>query len=253
MDAAVAAGDDVARIGGIDPERVEVTVNSLHAAGREGFAAVFREVHGGAENPDAQIVRRIDAHLAVVGRTRIGVAHFVPGFALVLAAVDPAFFVLHQGVNDVGILAIDIKANAAGFAAAFIGQAFAQFFPADAAIRGLIYGGFAAAAVEDERSAAALVGCSVERVRAFRVHGDVADAGIVRDLEDLRPGFAAVDGFVHPAFGIGSPQMAEGGNVNHVGIFRVHQDASDVARLGKAHVLPGFAAVGRFIDAVTPG
>src|SRR5262249_35094984 len=169
------------------------------------FTAVFGKIHGGAEGPNAQVIVGIDAYLAVVRRARIGVAHLVPSLALVFAAKDSALFVLHQRINNVGILTINIEPNAARFAAIFIGQALGEFFPGRATVGGFVDCRFGAASVVTERSAPAGVGGGVKRVWAFGIHGHVADARVVGNLEDLRPGFAGVASFVDAPFGIRAP------------------------------------------------
>src|SRR5689334_18031394 len=114
VNAAVGAGDHVIGISGIDPHGVIVAVNTADTLGGKRFSAVFGVKHLRAEFPDAQVVVGINANLAVVGGTRIGFAHALPGFAFVFAAERAAFFMLDFGVNDVGILAINVEADAAG-------------------------------------------------------------------------------------------------------------------------------------------
>ncbi len=253
VNSAVAAGNDVIRIRGINPHGVKVAVNFLHSAVVEGLAAVFREKHRRAQHPDAQIVVGIDPHLAVIRRPRVGVAHFLPAFALVLAAVDAALVVLHQRVNDVGIFAIDVQADASGFAAIFIRQSFAEFFPGGAAVGGLVNARFRAATIEAERSAPPRIRRGIKSVGAFRVHRQVADSGVVADFQHLGPGLAAVAGLVDTAFRICSPQMAERRRVNHLWISRVNHHATDVVSLRQAHVFPSFAGVGGLVNPVAPG
>ncbi len=120
MNPAVASGDDVIRIGRIDPQRVEISVDFLHASRSKSFAAVLGEKHRRAQNPNPQIIIRINAHLAVIRRPWIGVAHLLPRFALIFAAENAAFFMLHECVHDIGIFPVDIKSNASGFAAVFV-------------------------------------------------------------------------------------------------------------------------------------
>src|SRR5437879_13883965 len=45
--------------------------------------------------------------------------------------------------------------------------------------------------------------------------------------------------------------MAERGDQNHVGITRIDDNAADLPRIAQADVLPGSAAVGGFVNAVT--
>src|SRR5205807_6734310 len=67
------------------------------------------------------------------------------------------------------------------------------------------------------------------------------------------PGLAAVGRLVQAALLVRAPDVAEGGDIDDVGVGGVDDDAADVLRVPQAHVLPGLAAVGRFVDAVAPG
>src|SRR5579864_4305937 len=128
MDTAVGAGDHVIGIGGINPHGVEVTVNAVDALRGKRFAAVLGVKHLRAKLPDAQVVVGINTNLAVIGRTRVGVAHALPGLAFVFAAESAAFFMLDLRVDNVGILPINVQADASGVAAAVLPrQALRQF------------------------------------------------------------------------------------------------------------------------------
>ncbi len=253
VNSAIASGQNVVGIRRIDPECVEISVDFSDAIGGKGFSAIFGKIHRRAQGPDAQVVVRIDAHLAVIGRTRVGVAHLFPGFTHVLASENAALLVLHQRIDNVGILAINVQPNAASITAVLIREALHKFFPGDATVHGFVDRAIGAATIETEDRAPASIGCSVERVGTLRVHGDVADAGVVINFQDLRPGFAAIRGFVHATLGIRSPQVAEGSHVNHVGISGIDHDAADVMSGGESHVLPGLAGVHGFVDAIAPG
>src|ERR1043166_3029005 len=225
----------------------------LNATSGETFAAILGKKHRRSQCPDAQVVVGIDTNLAVIRGARIGVAHLLPGFAFILAAIDAALIVLNERVYDVGILAIDVQPDAPGFAAIFVWQTFGEFFPGHATVGGLIDGAFDSATVEAKGSAAALIRGGIKSVRAFRVHSDIADAGVIADFQDLVPSLAAVSGLVHAALRIGSPKMAESSGVNDIGIFRMDDDPADVPGFGEAHVLPSLARIGRLIDAIAPG
>src|SRR5207244_4737274 len=64
---------------------------------------------------------------------------------------------------------------------------------------------------------------------------------------------AAVGGLEQAALLVRPPDVAQGGDVDGLGILGVDDDLADVLRVAQAHVLPGLAAVGRFVDAVAPG
>src|SRR5258707_8728381 len=138
--------------------------------------------------------------------------------------------------------------------AIFVGQPFGEFFPGGAAVGGLVDRGVRSAAIESVRSAAPLIGSGVKGVRALGVHGDVAHAGVVVDLENLRPSLAAVGRFVNATLGIRSPQMSERRNVNDVRISGMYDNSPDVARRFEPdHLLPGLPGVERFVRAIAPG
>src|SRR5262249_5678598 len=152
-----------------------------------------------------------------------------------------ALGVLDESVDDAGILAVDGDADAADVAGG--GQALAELGPVGAAVDGLVEAAGGTAAVIAERGAAALVGRRIQRVGAVAVEGDIDHAGVLVDEEDVRPGFAAVGGFVDAALFVGSPEMAEGGDVGGVGIGGMDGDAADVVGIAESQVGPGLAAV----------
>src|SRR5438067_13913398 len=92
---------------------MKVSVHLLHDVRLQGPAAIVGGVHARAADPDALIVVRIDAHLAVVAAARIGGGHLRPRLAFVVAAEHAAFGVLDDRVDDIGIAAIKIDADAA--------------------------------------------------------------------------------------------------------------------------------------------
>src|SRR6202162_6499313 len=140
---------------GIDPKRVKIAVDLLPTVVAEGPAAVFGVVERRTQHPDFPIVAWIDANLAVIGRARIGVAHARPGETFVFVAVDAAvLYVLHQRVNDVGILPVDIHRAAADVAGGW--EALGELGPVRAAVDGLIDSTARTSAVEAESGAAAL-------------------------------------------------------------------------------------------------
>ena len=116
-DAAVVAVEDVVGIRRVDPDGVDIAVDIAEAGLHEGAAAILGHVDVDAAEPDLLVVVGVDADLAEVGGPRIGVAHAGPGGALVFGAVDAAERgVLEFGVDDVGVLAIDVERAAADVA-----------------------------------------------------------------------------------------------------------------------------------------
>ena len=84
----------------------------------------------------------------------------------------------------------------------------------------------------------------------MRVEDQIDCAGVVVTVEDFLPGGAAVLGAEHAAFGIAPVGMAEGGDVDEIGIGGADADARNGLRLGEADILPGAAGVGGLVDAV---
>ena len=66
----------------------------------------------------------------------------------------------------------------------------------------------------------------------------------------MLPGIAAVLRSIDAAGGAGAEGVAQSGNVEEIGVGRVHADAGDVAGVAKTEVGPGLAAVDGAVDAV---
>ena len=133
VDAPIAPEHHVVRVSGIDPQRVMVHMDALDPVGGEGSPAVLGVVHLGIENPDALVVARVDADLAVVHGPRVRVAHPLPGQTLVLGAEDAALLILDDGVDDPRVAAIDVQADPSGVA---LGQPAGKLHPGVPAIAG---------------------------------------------------------------------------------------------------------------------
>lgn len=77
-----------------------------------------------------------------------------------------------------------------------------------------------------------------------RVDRQVDRAGPRRGaLQHLLPGLAAVAGAEHPALAAGRVKLADGRDVDGVGILRVHHDPRDPIGIGQARELECAAAV----------
>ena len=70
------------------------------------------------------------------------------------------------------------------------------------------------------------------------------------DEQHARPGLAAVGGAIDAALLLRAGQAAERAGEDDVGVGRIDDDASDAAGFIEAHVGPGVAGVGGFVDAV---
>ena len=86
------------------------------------------------------------------------------------------------------------------------------------------------------------------RITGSEDHFD--SSGAVIEIKDLVPSLAAIAGAKNAAFGVWAVSMAEGGNVNDIGICGVNDECADVASVAEADVGPGLARIGGFVDSV---
>ena len=137
------------------------------------------------------------------------------------------------------------------------GEALAEPLPRRAAVRGPVEARAVAplhsGVVGVEHVAASLVARDDDRVRVHGVHLHLDDARVLVHEEHALPGEPAVRGLVDAALVVRTPEAAEGADVDHVGVLRVHDDGADLEGLAEAGVAPGGAAVLGDVDAVTPG
>jgi len=240
VDPAIAAIDDVVGVGWVDPHGVMIGVKVRSAFGLERFAAVFGVVKADAKNPDALVVIRVDSDVGEVHEAGIGVGHFGPGLALVVAAIESGLLRFHQGIDNVAVAAVDVETDAAEV---FFREAFGELLPGGTAIGGAVDRTAWAAAIHAKGGAAALVGGSEDSVGIVDVHGDIVDAGVGIDRESLDPGLTAIDGFEYATFFVWPPEVTGGGYVDDVGVGGMDEDAPDVMGVFEAHVGPGLAAI----------
>src|SRR5580698_7645358 len=83
-----------------------------------------------------------------------------------------------------------------------------------------------------------------------RVHREARAANVFSSKQDALPVAAAVGGAEDAAVWLRSGGATENAGENDIGIGRVNDDAPDASALGQAHVRPGFAGVGGFINSV---
>src|SRR2546429_4930346 len=103
------------------------------------------------------------------------------------------------------------------------------------------------------RQAASLQEKSKNNIRFLRINFDVDPAGVFIFIENLLPRLPAVNGAKDAALGIWTIRMAKRRNQHAVGIFWIDDQLADRPRIAQADVLPGLAAVNRFVNAVTMG
>ena len=267
-DAAVAPEDEVVGVVRVDPECMMVDVDLLGTVVAEGAAAIVGDHQRASQEVDAVHVARVDPHLGVVHRTRVGPGHLFPAVAPVEGAeeavlrlatsaapataeslVGTARFRLHKRVDDIPVLAEDIDADPSLVA---LGKTFAELGPAVAPVERTVDAASGTAPVEPPAGALALVHRGEDRVGVARVHGEVDRAGVFVDVQDLLPRLAPVLRSEDAAFLVRPPQIAHRRHVHDVRIARVDEDAPDVLCAFEPHVPPCVSGVGRLVDPVAP-
>ena len=260
---AVAAGDQMIGFCGVNPHGVEIAVDFPASIAAESLAAVVGSVKPRAQDVEVVFILRVHSNFAVIEGPRVDVGDALPTLAFVLRAEEPALAAflfeapcaaahvgLKNGIDHIGILAVDVEADAAQWAG---GKALGQLLPGLAPVGGFIDARARPTAREVPRRATALVGGRINNVRVRRIQGHVHHARVGVNLQDSRPCLAAVGGFVKATFLVWSPEVPEGRYVHGVVLSRVDGDLADVVGVLEPHVRPGLAAVGGLIDAVSPG
>ena len=244
----------MARVLGVDPQVVVVHVDAgvvfdLHGERLEGVAAVLRAVQAARHQPDPIFIVRVDPELAVVHRTLVQFVHARPRLSVVAGLEDPALLGLHDGHDQSRVPRRDGEPYPSLVP---FRQAFGHLVPRVAAVRRPVDAASRPAAREPPRAPAPLVRRRVEHRRVRRVEGEVDEAGVVVDVEDLLPRLAAVRGPVDAALGVGAEQVPQRRHPHDVGVRRVDGDAPDVARLLQPCEPPRLAAVRGVIHALAP-
>src|SRR6185503_12811293 len=90
----------------------------------------------------------------------------------------------------------------------------------------------------------------VDRPRIAGLEGEVDRASVLVRAENLFPVRAAVARAEHAALSVGPVGVAEGGDVDEVGVRRIDEDAADLLAVAEPGVDPGAAAVGGLVHAV---
>ena len=262
--APVAPQNQVVRVRRVDPEVVVIDVHLGGAVAPEGAPAVVRHHQRAPEHVDAVHVGRVDAHVRVVHRARVGVRHLLPRVPAVERTEEPAprrpsapsealarcpRLGLDQRVHDVPVPAEDIHPDASLVA---IGESLGQFRPGVAPVQGAVEPAPRSAPVEAPPGAPPLVHPREDGVGVARVHRHVDGAGVLIDIEDPLPALAPVLRPEDPALLVGPPQIADRRDVHDIRIARMDEDAPDVLAPLEPHVPPGLPAVDRLVDAVPP-
>ncbi len=271
--AAIVAEDQMARIGGIDPQVVMIDMCAAAGGGGERQPAVGGDVQRDAQHPDALRVRRIDANLTEVKGARTEIVDFRPGLPAVAGAEDAARLDdtatarrlsrdgadvravgLHDGENDSRVFPPHGQADPAHRSG---GQALGEALPRLAAVPASINTGkrpeLLGRVAPREGVTADAVGGGIQSSGIGRIHHQIDATGFTVELDDLFPRLAAVARAKQAASRAWCPQPAQGGDINVIGVARMDDDLADVVGVGQAGVAPGFPRVAGEEDAITPG
>jgi len=82
------------------------------------------------------------------------------------------------------------------------------------------------------------------------IEGHIDAAGVLIFVENFLPALATIGRAKNAAFGVRSKRMAERSYERDVGIIRIHDNFADSATVVQPNVLPGFAAIERFVDSI---
>ena len=93
----------------------------------------------------------------------------------------------------------------------------------------------------------------VENGRVSGIEAHVVAAGVFVFVENLFEVLAAVGGAENAALGVGSVGMAEGSDVEAVGVFGIDFNVGDHLGIAKTEVSPALAGVDGFIDTIAGG
>ena len=93
----------------------------------------------------------------------------------------------------------------------------------------------------------------VEDVRVLGVDAQVYGTGLLADVQNLFPAFAAVQRAEDAPFFVRAKGVAERGHVDPIRVAGMDAHFADVSRVGQTAVPPGAPGVGRFVYAVAVG
>ena len=248
--AAIVAVDHAQGVGGVDPQVVVIAVRSLDGA--ESFSAVGRPEHAGVEDVDGVFGLGVGIHTRVVESALAHGAVFVdqlPVSAGVIGDVQAALVVFDHGVDTVGIAAGDGHADLADDSRGQAGIA-RDLSPVIARVGGFEEAATRSAAGQSPGGAIDVPDGGEKDVGVVRVQDQIDGARMVVAVEDFLPGGATVFGAEHAALGIAPVGMAQGGDIDDIGVGGMNADARNGLRVGEAGVFPGAAGVGGLVDAI---
>src|SRR5947209_11366218 len=92
---------------------------------------------------------------------------------------------------------------------------------------------------------------SIQDTRVVGIHGKINSSRSIAAEQDLLPGCAAIPRAIDAAFCIRTMGVSKCRDIHQVGISRVDTYPGNVTRIFQSQVLPGCAAVNRFIDSIS--
>ena len=252
VDAAVRAHDQVVRVPGIHPQRVDVGVGAP-ADVREGLPAVLAQVEAEARLVDSPPVPGVGHEVGEVegpGQDRARGARPLPALPEVVGAVDRALLRLDGGVDDARARRRDGERDPPELA---LGQAPRHLPPGLSPVRRLVERGAGATGGEEVRIPPELPHPRVDDPAVLGVDGEVRAAGVSVDEEGLLPGLPAVGRAEDAALRVGVEGVAGGAGEDGVRVGGIDHDLGDPLGVGEAHLLPALAPVGRLVEPVAHG
>src|ERR1700690_3255687 len=104
--------------------------------------------------------------------------------------------------------------------------------------------------VRAPRRTMSVPGAGKYNLRRRSTNRQIGNADLRSQVENPRPMRASVDGLIHPTLRAGTIRMPESAHIHDVRILLIDGNPADVARVLESDVMPGRAAVRRFINAV---
>ena len=122
-------------------------------------------------------------------------------------------------------------------------QSGANLSPGNARVIGFIDGRFGSTVDQRPLVAPPLIGRGQQPVWICGVDGDIGDARVLADGQNVLPGFSTIDGFENSAIATRRPQRTLRRHIDHVRISRVNHDAGDVLGIFQTQIAPASPAI----------
>ena len=248
--AAIIGVDHPQRIVRRNPEVVVVAVGDLD--GRVGPSTIDRFVEGDIENIDGVGADRVGVDVRVVPGTLTQIPALIdagPRRSGIVGTKDAAVVRFDEGPDPVGIGRRNGDPDLAEKTLRQPGPA-GDVGPGIAAIRRLVEAAIRAAALQAVRGPLDMPERGVEYVGIGRIEDEVDRAGLITLVENPLPGLAAIARSIDAPLFVGPKDMAQGRDVDQIGIARVDTHSANVAGVLQPHPSPGPPGVSRAVDAV---